>query len=327
MRLPDMEKEYQSYATAHIPKQIVLRGPTDSHRYQMQSRMPFDKRPELVLSMLRAGGCLSIGNPPTAASVELRIAGHNALSCLSPLEARGATPTPSAALADAASGMLQAPQCAVCCKLLPKGPGVQPADGALVRGHAGCGIACLGCTSLREWISSHPEEDRRAALRCVVALLQFLHSMGLVHGDLNTTNIFVHDNRVVLADLKHCGMGPVPACASGTEPGTYYAPPGLVLSMAPELVTGVMRTTETDVYAFGMLIFELYAGHGAFSELRPYDRSRVSAMVQLCNGKRPTREEILRPDFTDELWALTTECWAQEPSARPTMDEVCARIA
>ncbi|EJD51648.1 kinase-like protein [Auricularia subglabra TFB-10046 SS5] len=187
-------------------------------------------------------------------------------------------------------------------------------------------LDCVSLSDLREWANQHPEEDHTVLLRRVAVLLQFLHSVNFVHGDLHATNIHLRGEMLSFVDMKYCGIEPVPAWPSGMT-RRLYAPPGHLPSMAPELVRDELRTAKTDVYAFGMLIFELYAGHSAFSEVRPKDHLRVSAMARLCNSERPGRETIDRADFTDGLWELMTDCWAQDPSARPTMEEIYARLA
>ncbi|EJD51616.1 hypothetical protein AURDEDRAFT_159353 [Auricularia subglabra TFB-10046 SS5] len=174
------------------------------------------------------------------------------------------------------------------------------------------------------------EQDPIEMLLRVASVLEFLHSKTcqkkdlIVHGNLNIACISVHSDTVIISGFEHCGPDPVSAQSSSR---LHYAPPGHLPSMAPELVQSEMRTTWTDVYAFGMLIFRMYAGKYPFDEVDPRDLCRVSAMVRLGGGKRPRREEIQHPAFTDELWELMTECWAQEPVARPRMATVRARLA
>ncbi|EJD37928.1 hypothetical protein AURDEDRAFT_116667 [Auricularia subglabra TFB-10046 SS5] len=94
--------------------------------------------------------------------------------------------------------------------------------------------------------------------------------------------------------------------------------------MAPELMRDEpeQRGTQTDVFAFGMLIFEVYSGREPFDHL-----ARRSAAVQLAMGRRPARTEISHGDFTLAMWHLVTACWAQDPSERPNMARVAAQLA
>ncbi|EJD51646.1 kinase-like protein [Auricularia subglabra TFB-10046 SS5] len=162
-------------------------------------------------------------------------------------------------------------------------------------------------------------ENPIAILLWVATILQFLHSttdtkmIALVHGNLN-----LGSSIAASIQSPHSRR----ACGATRMPPDGHRP-----SMAPELISHEIRTTKTDVYAFGMLVFRMFSGKYPFDEFRPRDEHRVSAMARLGGGKRPAREEILHPDFSDELWELMTECWRQEPSDRPTMAAVRVRLA
>lgn len=171
-------------------------------------------------------------------------------------------------------------------------------------------------------------ENPTPILLNVATALEFLHSVdgthAIVHGNLNIDAISRIDGHIVLSGFDHCGIDPVlPAPTNGKQ----VAPPGHLPSIAPELVTRDIRTTQTDVYAFGMLMFRMFAGQYPFAEQRSSSRYIPAAPVYLISGKRPPREAIQHQHFTDELWKLMTECWEGEPSARPTMASVRARLA
>ena len=48
------------------------------------------------------------------------------------------------------------------------------------------------------------------------------------------------------------------------------------------------------------------------------------ALTKIIQGERPTRPD--RPDFTEDLWTLTQECWKQDPQDRPPIDRVIERL-
>ncbi|EJD51658.1 kinase-like protein [Auricularia subglabra TFB-10046 SS5] len=201
-----------------------------------------------------------------------------------------------------------------------------------------CGVFNLGSlnlpplslNTLRDHLRINPDANRQAMAYRIAMIVEHLHSdvhsQVLVHGNINMDDVCIAGDTVLLAGLAHCGIEPVIAQPSSPG-GCYYAPPGYITSLAPELVTNVRRTRQTDVYAFGMLVFEMYAGHAPFANLRPGEPLRASAMAQLGVGKRPQRSDITRLDFTDRMWELVTACWAQDPAARPSMANVCARLA
>jgi serine/threonine protein kinase len=80
-----------------------------------------------------------------------------------------------------------------------------------------------------------------------------LHAHGWIHGDINPGNLVVDGDRVVLVDLgiaRHAGEG-------GTVRGTHAY-------MAPEQVRGEPWTPATDVFALGVVLWELIAGARLF---------------------------------------------------------------
>ncbi|KAF9789173.1 P-loop containing nucleoside triphosphate hydrolase protein [Thelephora terrestris] len=68
-----------------------------------------------------------------------------------------------------------------------------------------------------------------------------------------------------------------------------------------------------------MFIIEVFTGSVPFG-----DAISSITMTKILNGMRPERPT--HPGFTDDLWALTQQCWEEEPQDRPSMDVVVERI-
>jgi len=96
--------------------------------------------------------------------------------------------------------------------------------------------------------------------------------------------------------------------------------------MAPELVRSeesyLERTQSTDVYAFGMVIFEIFSGKFPFANIQ----DTVDVIGQISSGVRPERPE--RPaeatevGLTDEMWKIAEDCWQADRDRRPQIAEV-----
>ena len=75
---------------------------------------------------------------------------------------------------------------------------------------------------------------------------------------------------------------------------------------------------RADVYAFGLLLWELIHERRAFEEL-----TGAAAASGALKGLRP---QLSKPSKSDGIPALTCECWAQRPEDRPSMSTVLERI-
>ncbi|KAG6823627.1 hypothetical protein H0H92_009613 [Tricholoma furcatifolium] len=92
---------------------------------------------------------------------------------------------------------------------------------------------------------------------------------------------------------------------------------------APELFGEAHNMKATDIYAFGCLAYEVFAGKQPFSET--LNQSFVMNMV--LKGHRPKRPPSISPSWnvwglTDDVWALIEACWTEHPMERPTIDAV-----
>jgi eukaryotic-like serine/threonine-protein kinase len=98
----------------------------------------------------------------------------------------------------------------------------------------------------------------------ILSALAALHRRGIVHRDLKPTNIFLCPNGVKLLDF---GLARTATAASLDE--TAVTMPGMVIGspryMAPEQVKGEAVDARTDIFAAGLVLFEMLSGHAAFS--------------------------------------------------------------
>ena len=100
--------------------------------------------------------------------------------------------------------------------------------------------------------------------------------------------------------------------------------------MAPELLLpekfgGTGRPAKpTDIYAFGMVIFEVLSGRQPFDEKR---RTYFEIVYRVVGGERPTKpDNAEQMGFGHGMWELAEECWRQESTTRPTVDQVLSQL-
>jgi TolB-like protein/tetratricopeptide (TPR) repeat protein len=150
-------------------------------------------------------------------------------------------------------------------------------------------------------------EPARAA-RVILAVCEGLaaaHAAGVVHRDLKPANILIESTgRVVLTDF---GI----ARALTDEGGRTQGLVGTPLYMAPEQISGQPVDTRTDVYAVGLMLFEMLTGALPFAGESPLS----AALARL--SQPPPDPRTLRPELPQPLCELVLQCLSQEPGARP----------
>jgi predicted Ser/Thr protein kinase len=170
-----------------------------------------------------------------------------------------------------------------------------------------------------------PLEVLRACriMRDVARALHVAHEVGVVHRDLKAENVFVlppsegKQETVKVLDFGIATRADV-AAERMTTPGVAVGTPEY---MAPEQAFGARPTPAFDIYAIGVLLFELLTGAPPFVSDRP---------VQVLGIKAATpapKVSEQRSDAPPALVKLIAECLEIDPDERPrTAAEVAERL-
>lgn len=176
---------------------------------------------------------------------------------------------------------------------------------------------------LRAYLASNPEVDVLLIARTLARTVHDLHVMTptIIHGNLDLSSVLMHNHTPRLWDFALCRLQPAPANGPLAVTPAADGSEGMLTAMAPELYRTDQVSTASDVYAFGILLFELFARHRPFPST-----TRLHAAVLLCRGDRPSRIELPLGPRSDAVWAIIVRCWAQDVAARPTMAHVLADL-
>ncbi|GES88021.1 kinase-like domain-containing protein [Rhizophagus clarus] len=135
-----------------------------------------------------------------------------------------------------------------------------------------------------------------------------LHDEGIVHRDLHSKNVLVHQNAIKLADF---GLSRRIDEAYNSRSDLF----GIVPYIDPKKFDfqPYSLNKASDVYSIGMLLWEISSGQPPFKGISPY-----SLIIQISQGLRETPI----PDTPTTYVNLYTECWNGEPDYRPTINQV-----
>jgi eukaryotic-like serine/threonine-protein kinase len=161
--------------------------------------------------------------------------------------------------------------------------------------------------TLDERMSTPLSDDEVAEIaRDIAAGLAHAHQHGIVHRDLKPSNVlFDGEGRAKIADF---GVARAVSDATLTTTGAVV---GTAQYMAPEQATGGEVGPESDVYAFGVILFQMLTGRPPFEAEHP-----VAEMLTKSWQDAPAVES-LRPDAPPFLAALAASALALDRHARP----------
>ena len=166
--------------------------------------------------------------------------------------------------------------------------------------------------SLRPLVGRLSLAQVAGALDSVLSGLAEAAAQGIVHRDLKPENVLVTaDGHAKIADFGIAkAIGQVCMTDFRTATGQIVGTPAY---MAPEQVSGGEITSQVDLYATGLIAYELLAGRHPFHDT---DAPMALLMRQLNDEPPPLAD--LRPDLPPGVVAWVHSMLAKEPEARPT---------
>jgi serine/threonine protein kinase len=142
----------------------------------------------------------------------------------------------------------------------------------------------------------------------IVLGMRYMHSSGVIHRDLKPANILLRaEGYPMISDFGTCHLE--------SEGGTAASESGTVYYSAPELLNeGVVATRKSDVFSFGLLLYEVMVGSpvlresdGHFVAIRRLRARDLPAIPGNCGSL---------------MEGLIPRCWSANPEDRPSFGEI-----
>ncbi|CAE7226338.1 unnamed protein product [Rhizoctonia solani] len=192
--------------------------------------------------------------------------------------------------------------------------------------------------NLHQYLRRYPNADRYELCTHIASGLEYMHARSTVHGDLKALNVLVSsDGIAMLSDFDFSVLLEASSLAfsasSNSRPGTirWAVAIGSVLVgwkrspsfiyQAPEILLEEVhqKTMQTDVYALGMTMLEIFTGEAPY----PNCRTDISVIRTVERGTLPTRPtELGEDEKSTMMWHLMSLCWSRTAGERPSAAQV-----
>ncbi len=186
-----------------------------------------------------------------------------------------------------------------------------------------CMVMELMQGSVRDWLEDRrnilPWSERLRVAEEIAKGLNYLHSRTILHRDLKAANVLMDRQRT--AKLSDFGLAKIKGEAAAQ---TYVdTGKGTLAWMAPELFQQQPNSIGSDIYAYGMTLWEIA------SRQIPFRDAQHAQLIIAWVGERNIRETVPTdsPSVIREIIGDARHgCWAVEPRNRPTLASILQKL-
>ncbi|KZP15224.1 kinase-like protein [Athelia psychrophila] len=186
----------------------------------------------------------------------------------------------------------------------------------------------IPCGDLHTVVRGDLSLSHRLQLTCDTAEgLAYLHSQGIIHGDLTGKNVLVNDQGT--ACLIDFGLSVIQIEFEGTHYLTSNVG-GATRYRAPELMPDLLLkdltafkpklTFACDIWSLGCVVFQTLSKEVPYSNIKD-----VCLVLAILRGTRPDRAGAAA--LTDGYWSYINVMWGEMPKLRPNVKDACTSLA
>jgi tetratricopeptide (TPR) repeat protein len=167
--------------------------------------------------------------------------------------------------------------------------------------------------------------DRLPVAECLRIMRQLadaltrIHGQGILHRDVKPANVMLMNGTAPrTAKLLDFGLAQSPSLTRLTETGEIL---GTVYYMAPELISQRQASAASDIYALGVVFYELLTME------KPFLGENPGEIIRAILENEPVSPAHFRTDLSGGQTALVLRMLSKDPGQRPTDDDLLAAFA
>ncbi|PRP83641.1 hypothetical protein PROFUN_03796 [Planoprotostelium fungivorum] len=168
------------------------------------------------------------------------------------------------------------------------------------------------CDFLRRSRDQLPTETLLFMVLDLINGMLYLQSKSIIHRDLATRNLLL--DGAMNCKISDFGLSREENVYNGKSSAIPYR------WAAPEVMQDRISTLQSDVWSFGVVVWEIFAGARV-----PYQiltNKEVFEQNKVLNGTRLEQPDLCPP----AVWDLVLDCWMKNPSQRPTFERIRSRF-
>ncbi|KAL5526173.1 hypothetical protein ACEPAG_7511 [Sanghuangporus baumii] len=164
--------------------------------------------------------------------------------------------------------------------------------------------------------------------------LKYLHDKDIVHSDIKPDNVLISESRQpLICDFGISRM--INSSQTLLRLSRQDNPKGTICWMAIELLQfteGVPpqpHSKESDVWAYGMTLYEMVSNQWPYAHLK----QDFNVLFAVMDGQLPKLPVLpltgtrISPAVHSEICSICTHCWAEKPGERPTMTQITQSLS